>query len=46
MGAKGASLAPFWANALVQHLENQQPLDKRVQLSRYLRYFHDPTLKK
>lgn len=46
MGAKGASLAPFWANALVQHLENQQPLDKRVQLTRYLRYFYDRTLKK
>ncbi len=46
MGAKGASLGPFWAKALVEHLELGQPLDKSVQLSRYLRYFHDRTLKK
>lgn len=46
MGAKGASLAPFWAKALVEHLELGQPLDKRVQLSRYLRYFYDRSLKK
>ncbi|MGH1336671.1 MAG: NAD(P)/FAD-dependent oxidoreductase [Aureispira sp.] len=46
MGAKGASLAPFWAKALVDHLELGRPLDKSVHLSRYLRYFHDRTLKK
>lgn len=46
MGAKGASLAPFWAKALVEHLELGKPLDKSVQLSRYIRYFHDRTLKK
>lgn len=46
MGAKGASLAPFWAKSLVNHLELGADLDKSVHLSRYLRYFHDRTLKK
>lgn len=46
MGAKGASLAPYWAKALVEHLEMGHPLDERVQLSRYLRYYYDRSLKK
>ncbi len=46
MGAKGASLAPFWANALVNHLVHGAEMDTAVALTRYLKYFYDRTLKK
>lgn len=35
MGTKGASLAPYWAAQLVQHLEEGTPLDEAVGHERY-----------
>ncbi len=37
MGSKGASLAPFWANAMTQHLLKNVPLDKEVDIDRVYR---------
>ena len=39
LGAKGASLGPFWAQALVAHLENQRPLDPSVDIARFDRFY-------
>jgi glycine/D-amino acid oxidase-like deaminating enzyme len=36
MGAKGASLAPFFANQFVEALEDGKPLDKEVDIARFL----------
>jgi hypothetical protein len=35
MGAKGASIAPYWANQLFLFLEKEQPLLKEVNIERY-----------
>ena len=35
MGAKGASIAPYWANQLFLFLEEKQPLLKEVNIERY-----------
>jgi len=35
MGTKGASLAPFWANHFVAHLEKKEPLDDIVNIKRF-----------
>ncbi len=35
LGTKGASLGPFWANAMVDHLVDGAPLDEEVNIQRY-----------
>ena len=35
LGTKGASLAPFWAKHLTDHLENRQALDPEVDIRRF-----------
>lgn len=39
MGSKGTSLVPFWAKHTVQHLLENTPLDKEVDVKKYERYF-------
>ena len=35
LGTKGASLGPFWARHLIDHLENNTPLDGDVDIQRF-----------
>ena len=35
LGTKGASLGPFWANHLIEHLEDKTALDKEVNINRF-----------
>lgn len=35
LGTKGVSLAPYFSEVLVRWLENKEPLDKRVSVTRY-----------
>lgn len=37
MGTKGCSLAPYFASQLVQHIINQQPLEKEADIARHAR---------
>ncbi len=41
LGAKGVSLAPYFANQFAQHLVNQSALDKEVDISRYFSFYND-----
>jgi glycine oxidase len=41
LGAKGVSLAPYFANQFARHLVNQSPLDKEVDISRYFSFYKD-----
>jgi glycine/D-amino acid oxidase-like deaminating enzyme len=36
MGTKGASLAPYWSQQLINHIVNNQPLDPHVNYHRFL----------
>ena len=38
MGAKGASIAPFWANEMAEHLVNNKEISLEVAISRYAKY--------
>lgn len=35
LGAKGASLGPYWANEMVQHLLQRKPIPKEVNINRF-----------
>ena len=35
MGTKGASLVPYWAEQLISHLENEETIDKHVDIQRF-----------
>jgi len=37
LGTKGASLGPFWANHLIEHLEDFAPIDTEVDINRFLK---------
>lgn len=37
LGTKGASLAPYWAHHLAQHILHGQPLDEGVDLGRFVK---------
>jgi glycine oxidase len=41
MGAKGATLTPFFASQLIDYLEDGAELNKEVDISRYYRYFEE-----
>ena len=41
MGAKGATLAPYFANHLIQHIEKNIKLEKEVNIERYYSYFKE-----
>ncbi|HNP20344.1 MAG TPA: FAD-dependent oxidoreductase [Fulvivirga sp.] len=41
LGAKGVSLAPYFADQFAQHLVNQSALDKEVDISRYFSFYND-----
>lgn len=43
MGPKGVSLAPFFADVLVQSIENQQSLNKDVNIERYKLLYWSPS---
>lgn len=44
MGTKGVSLAPFFAEVLIRSIENDEPLNKEVDIERYkLLYWSSPT---
>ncbi|MCH2022863.1 MAG: FAD-dependent oxidoreductase [Saprospiraceae bacterium] len=40
MGAKGATLAPYFAHQFIQHLEHNKIIDKEVDIKRYISYFN------
>ncbi|MBO6495149.1 MAG: FAD-binding oxidoreductase [Roseivirga sp.] len=39
LGTKGVSLAPFYAKQLVEHMEDDQPLDAEVNIERFFSLF-------
>ncbi len=41
MGTKGTSLAPFWAKHLCEHLLEGKPLDREVDIDRFIRFFQN-----
>jgi len=41
MGAKGATLTPFFASEFVDYLEDSGELNKEVNITRYYRYFEE-----
>lgn len=41
LGAKGASLGPYWSQALVAWLEGEVPLDEAVDLARFARFYEN-----
>lgn len=44
MGTKGVSLAPFFSEILIRSIENDEPLNKEVDIERYkLLYWSSPT---
>jgi hypothetical protein len=44
MGTKGVSLAPYFSDALVRFIENDEPINKEVDIERYkLLYWSSPT---
>ncbi|MBA4053241.1 MAG: glycine oxidase [Marivirga sp.] len=44
MGTKGVSLAPFFSEILIRSIENEEPLNKEVDIERYkLLYWSSPT---
>jgi glycine oxidase len=43
MGTKGVSLAPYFSDVLVRFIENDEPINKEVDIERYkLLYWSSP----